>query len=321
MLVAGISSDREGGVYTQRSPGVWEDTRLPTAVPMRSLAVHYDPVDHVEKIFAGIGAGQSREVERFLFSGVYDPSAPGRIRWNPAPERIDLPNRVVSMVDCGGTLFAASKPSIFRRNDQAKTWQIFYTYPFTDSDRFTPKNSGFRALTCITGPDGKQSLLTDFEGYAGDVMRIDPQTGTAVTELRSRDLLTRLWGGEPARPDIVAGYNDIPVVRSGLRLLGLDTRSPNPAESNSGWFLSRRDGNPPQYALHQVPAPRTWPAPRSDTALWSVRSIAVSPFPEDQGQVLYMGGYDGHFKPDHNTAWIFRVGLDTALQPYTGAAR
>jgi hypothetical protein len=48
------------------------------------------------------------------------------------------------------------------------------------------------------------------------------------------------------------------------------------------------------------------------------RSITVSPFPEDDGKVLYLGGFDTNVQPCHNSAWIQRVGFTTAMQPYGG---
>jgi hypothetical protein len=259
-----------------------------------------------------------------MYSGVYDPSAPGGIRWDPTPERIALQSRVMSMTECGGALFAAAKPSIFRRNDAKKTWDVVYSFPITNAFDESRYASGFRALTCINGPDGKKTLLSGFEGSSGDILRIDPQTGAATIELDTRQFLTQQWGSPPIKPDTIAGYNDIPAVQTAageVRLFGLLSRSPNPTEINAAWFLSRMTGNPPRYALHEVNPLPNWPHIRSDSALWSVRAIAVSPFPDDQNQILYMGGYDGHFQPDHNTAWLYRVGLNTALAPYRGMSR
>jgi hypothetical protein len=43
--------------------------------------------------------------------------------------------------------------------------------------------------------------------------------------------------------------------------------------------------------------------------LWAVRTIVPSPFPEECGRVLYLGGADaGNDTPTwHNTAWIYRA--------------
>lgn len=323
MLVVGLDG-KDGTVYTQRSPGNWEDTLLPTSIPLRSLVVHYDPADRTEKLYAGPGGGQTKNIHRAIYSGVYDPLAPGRIRWDPTPERIVLQDRVVSMVDCGGTLFAAIKPSIFRRNDQTKTWELFYSYPITNPFDLSGHGSGFRGLTCINGPDGKKALLSGFDGFSGDILRIDLDTGAAVVELNTRQFLTQQWGSPPTEQDIIAGYNDIPLVESGpdeRRLFGLLALSPNANETNSAWILSGTTNYPPRYELHEVGAPLKWPYNRSDAALWSVRTIAVSPFPEDQGQVLYLGGYDGHFKPNHNTAWLYRAGVNTTLARFKDVSR
>lgn len=318
MLVAGLDGG-DGGVYTRKSAGVWEDTRVPTRTPTRSLAVHYDSSDGREKLFAAPGGGEDKNFDRAIYAGVYDPAAPGRIRWDPAPERVALQSRIMSMTECGGALYAAAKPSIFRRNDARKSWDVIYSYPISNSFDESRYASGFRGLTCITEPDGKKALLSGFEGTTGQILRIDAQSGAAAVELDTRQFLTRQWGAPPARPDIIAGYNDIPLVKTSpteIRLFGLLARSPIPAETNAAWLLSRTASNPPRYALHEVHAPVNWPYTRSDGALWSVRAITVSPFSEDQGQVLFLGGYDGHFEPDHNTAWLYRVGVDTALSAY-----
>jgi hypothetical protein len=317
LLVVGLGGITGGAVYTQRSPGSWEDTRIPTNASIRSFALHYDPIDRVEKLYA---AGGGRD-EGSIYSGVFDPSAPGRIRWSRRPEQADFQSRVMSMVDCDGVLFAAAKPSIYRRNDENKRWEAVYSHPQQYSFDETKYASGFRALTCIenTAPGGRKALLASFEGISGDILRIDPETGAATVELQSREFLTQQWGYPPAKPDIITGYNDIPLVKHNpdTRLFGLLAISPKPVERNSAWLLSRTKSSTLRYELHEVRPPR-WPIRRSDGALWAVRAIAVSPFPDDQDQIVYLGGYDAHFASDHNTAWLSRVGINIALEPYNG---
>ena len=323
MLAVGLDAPI-GAVYTQSSPGRWEDTRIPTTSPVRSLAVRYDPVDKVERIYAGEGGTSEPNNDHAIFSGVYDPSAPGRIRWNPNPEATSIKSRIMSFTTCGGALFASAKPSIFRRNDTMQRWDPIYSYPMAEDHDRSKFASGFRGLTCINDAStgGKPMLLTGFEGVSGDIVRIDPASGAATVELNTRRYLTEQWGAGPIRPDIIAGYNDAPSIRDQpqTRVFGLLVGAPNETERDSAWFLSRTPATPPTYELHRV-SPLRWPNPRSETALWSVRTIVVSPFPEDHGQVLYLGGYDGHFRPDHNTAWLYRVGIDTALGRYQDAKR
>jgi hypothetical protein len=246
----------QGAVYTQTSPGKWEDTLIPTPTPVRSLAVHYDPVDSTERVYAGFGGEQDRVLERGIYSGAYDPPAPGSIRWNPTPEDAGVESRVMSKADCGGALFAAAKPSIFRRDDANKSWRMVYSYPIADEFDRSKYASGFRGLACIDDPAraGGKVLLSGFEGISGDILRIDPQSGAAVVELHSRQFLAEQWGGGPKRKDIIAGYNDAPVVKRNpeIRLFSVLARSSLGSEQNSAWFLSRTDGNPPRYELHEV---------------------------------------------------------------------
>jgi len=310
MLVVGTGD----AVYTQLSPGTWEDTQIPATSPIRSLAVYYDPTDGTEKLYAG-GGVQGNVVNQPVFSGVYNPAIPGRIQWNPTPEYIGVGGRVMSIAACDGALFAAARPSIFRRNNALKSWELVYSFPITNQFDLSKSASGFRALTCVDAPHGEQALLGGFEGIEGDILRIGPQTGAAVVELHTRRFLTQQWGVPPAAPDIIAGYDEMPAISSGtaeIRLIGLLALDFN--NLNASWFLSRTTSYPPAYELCQIDAPTTWPYNRSDGALWSVRETAVSPFAEDQGQILYVGGYDSHYHPDHNTAWIERVGINTALQ-------
>jgi hypothetical protein len=61
------------------------------------------------------------------------------------------------------------------------------------------------------------------------------------------------------------------------------------------------------YDLRQITT-----SPATGQALVATRSIASSPFPNDEG-ALYFAGYDANKAPAHNTAWIFRASIGTAL--------
>ena len=272
MFMVGLDGT-SGAVFTRSAPGEWQDTAFPAPIAIRSLALHYDKTDKTEKLYAAGGVLEGSD-DRPIYAGVYDPSAPGRIRWSPAPESAGFQNRVMSMVECNGTLFAAAKPSIAKRNDVTKTWELVYTYDITRPFDKTKFVSGFRSLTCIDDPadNGKRALLTGFEGIMGDIFRIDAVTGAAEIEHHSRDFFIQKWGGPPVRRDLIMGYNDVPIVKAGppnVRLFGLYAFSPNLADGNAAWLLSRTAGNPPRYELHQV-NPLSWPNRRSDVGLWSV---------------------------------------------------
>jgi len=326
MLVAAATGSRNGDIFTQRSPGVWEDTHFPGS-SVRSLAVHYDSASKIEKVFAGCTGSNSAHAQ-VVYSGIYNPKVSGRIQWNSTPESLGQYGRVMSMVDCEGSLFAAARPSVLKRNDQTQSWQPIYTYHASDSFDQSQYPSGFRGLTVTHGPGGTPVILSGYNGYYGDILEIDPQSGAGTTEIRLRDSLGQQWGSPPLGKGIIAGYNNIPLIAQGVRMFGLLCLSPNLSEASSAWTLSRSiagSGGPSStggggslYMLHQVKA-LSFPYQISDRQLYSVRTLIVSPFLEDQGQVLYVAGYDAHFQTEHNTAWCYRVGINTAMQPYIGA--
>jgi hypothetical protein len=305
-LVASLDGP-SGALFAQAAPGSWVDLRVPTSSAVRAFIVHYDPVAKAELLFAGSG---TMHVYGAINSGALVSSARGpAIQWNSDAEVSNLPDRVMSFVNCGGRLFAAAKPSIYQRDDATGQWSVFYTYNMTAYDQ-SIYVSGFRALACVNDPTqpGQKAILTGFEGSAGDILRINIQSGQATLEQNSRQFLTKVG---VTGDDIIVAYSSIPRIKYNNQnewLFGVLGRS----QTSSAWFLSRSDTNSQAYSIHEVKA-LPWPYQRSDQNLWSVRTIAVSPFPEDHGDVLYIGGYDGHFKRDHNTAWLYRVGINTAM--------
>jgi hypothetical protein len=324
ILTAGLAKGT-GAVFTQQSPGKWVNTLLPSSQAVRSIVTHLIPGGNTETLFTGVGTKDAPGTVSYVYTGTYDPSVPGQISWNQMPETLDPQGgRVMSMVDCDGYLFAAVKPYIYRRNDQTNSWEQFFTYA-TNNNSLT---SGFRALTCTSLSGGQLALMTSLEG-PGDIFTIDPQTGAGSIVVNTWKSLTRQWGGAPVA-GVITGYDDedvTPVTSAPdtFQLTGLGSESPIANEQNAAWFLScelndygcdfnsAQSTSQPPYWLFEVPALLPWPYSRSDTALRSIRTIAVSPFPEDQGQVMYLGGYDARNKPAHNTAWLYRVGIDYAL--------
>jgi hypothetical protein len=91
----------------------------------------------IDRVFAG-------QDPRGVFSGTYDPTITGRIRWSAFPER-DLSSvssagisgrngylRVSSFAECNGQLYTAIGQHIYERIDGAEPhWRLVYTnaYP------------------------------------------------------------------------------------------------------------------------------------------------------------------------------------------------
>jgi hypothetical protein len=301
--------------------GAWITTTLaqdranPEFLPqIRSFGQHRDRVTGVDRVFAG-------QDPRGIFSGTYEPSAIGRIRWGSAPE-LDLSSvptagisgrngylRVSSFAECNGRLYAAVGQQIYERVDGATPqWRLIYTNP-----RPGHSETGLRGLTAIPGASG-EVLLAAVEGNAARIVRIDPATGGETTEVDVDELLGQGWGMRPGYA--ITAYNNMAHAGSAL-LIGVMAFVPRSASIPPGhsvvdvgygqveagaWYLVRSaSGN---YELHRVPADFGHP-------LVAVRTIIASPFAGDAA--IYFGGYDANKAPAHNTAWIARGSAATAL--------
>ena len=71
---------------------------------------------------------------------------------------------------------------------------------------------------------------------------------------------------------------------------------------NGRYCIRHTKGADISYEVAEITNPR-------EPQLVATRTIVVSPFPEDQGRVLYFAGYDCHGVPSHNTGWIYRGAL------------
>jgi hypothetical protein len=300
-----------------------QDRPAPDFLPqIRSFATHRDRITGADLVFAG-------EMPGGIFAGSYDPAAPGRIRWNPAPEldasavSAAFPGlagrlRVSSFAEANGRLYAAVGQQIYERTDgRAPGWRLVYT-----NKRPGHSETGLRGLTAIPTAAGGEALLAAVEGSVPRLVRITPGDGSEVTELDLDDFLAQAWGMRAAY--VIAAYNDMARVRVRGRgdalVIGLMAFIPRNvaiaaghsvvdvghAQAESGaWYLVRwPDGH---YDLHQVTAAFGHP-------LVAVRSILASPFPGD-GDAVYFAGYDTNKAPAHNTAWIARAASSLALGP------
>jgi hypothetical protein len=302
-----------------------QDRPAPDFLPqVRSFGAHRDRQTGIDLVFAG-------QDPRGVFSGGYDATVPGGIRWGATPE-LDISRistsafpglagrlRISSFAECNGRLYAAVGQQIYERIDGAAPhWRLVYTNPH-------PRRSetGLRGLTAVPGPSGSgEVLLAAVEGDGARIIRVDPNDGSEATDLDLETFLSNRWQTRVSY--VIAAYNDMARIRDNQRgdllLIGLEafilSRVPAPSGHSvvdvgygrldaGGWYLVRYpDG---RYDLRQITA-----SPMTGQALVATRSIAVSPFPNDGGS-LYFAGYDANKAPAHNTAWIFRASLATAL--------
>ena len=305
--------------YDERIPGARQ--RL---TQIRSFGFHRDRVTGIDYAFAG-------QRPHGIFSGVYDPTVQGRIRWSQEPEldisAISVPEfrgmrgsgRVTSFAECNDRLYASVGHQIYERIDGAAPhWRLIYTNPDPGYSQ-----SGLRGLTAVPGRSGEgQALIAGVEGTAPRIVRIDPRDGSEATELDLRDFLGKGWGMGVRYA--IAGYNDMTEVRElnaeDVLLIGLESVvNPGPQVAadhgffdigrgrlveGGAWYLIRHpNGN---YDLRPIPAPRP------GQLMVATRSIVDSPFPSER-DAIYFAGYDASKTPVHNTAWIVRSTIGAAI--------
>ena len=291
----------------------------------RALGFHQDRVTGVDRVFAGVSPSG-------IYSGVFDQSAPGSIAWEKAPEFSGFNDRVISFGECNGELYAAIKPAIYKRIEgQTPSWIKVYEYPLEkgwDSlSSYQGGSSGMRGLTAIQNPQGEgEVLLMSHESPHSKILYIDPQNDYAATEeLDLNSFLLKNWGwlkdgyNEDTGLVMNIAYDDMepvtnPKTSEQVHLLSFCYYI-LPADVRSGWYLIRHSDA--SYTLHEVPY--IFDFRGSDKHLSAVRSIKVSPFTSDAGNIVYFAGYspwrsrERTLLPVHNTAWIYSADIGTVL--------
>ena len=320
MLVAGpsdvnITGERWATAWTRDdTTGRWTKTEIALelrSAGARSFASHRDKVTGIHHIFAGVSCGR-------IYRGVYDPDAPGRLRWHAEPE-LSGTGRPMCMAEAEGVLYAAcgikddspQSGGLFRRVDGPQPrWEMVYRWPYNLAARGDEMRI-LRGLTAVRDPlGGVHEVLLGTRNFGGVIQRIDPTKNFAVTtELDIRDFFAKLWDVATYRGPTLSAYNRFvpashPVTGEKIHLIGVAVIHPQAASPphNGSFFLVRRaegryEGVEIYDPDHPVPA---------GAGLDGTRAIEVSPFPEDQGRVFYFGGHDCANRNSHNTAWIYK---------------
>ena len=302
-----FSLDDESGEWVPMALGeeVWEYSTT------RAIGLHHDVVTGIDHIFAGTSTLGT-------ISGVYDPDVPGRIRWEQSPEfQTPSGERVMGFCDCNGDFYCATSRYIYRRTDgPSPSWQEVYYCPEETSP------AGIRGLSAVPNPSGSGEVL--IFAALKKVHRLDPSRDFRETiELDMQSFLADLWDKPVA--GVLAAYNrfmpyTIPQTGETVWLFGFESSYPRsyinadpPPEvrlfvredlkwyfaAEARYFIRHANGEDISYEVAEVVDP-------GKPTLVAVRTIAVSPFPGDRGQVLYFGGFDCNSQPCSNTAWIYR---------------
>jgi hypothetical protein len=321
LLIAGGSifeSRSESAVFVRDdAAGKWVKSIIaPRAArdlgEVRMLHVHRDRVTGADHLIATITNGK-------VFSGGYDPAAPGFIRWNPEPELTGRLGRIMSVGRVNGDAYLAvditpdqpKNGGLFRRVDgPVPRWEWLGEWGHRLASRGV---AWIRAITAIPDPEhpGKELILCSRE-VDGVIEIINPQRNY---ERRVEFGMRKHFGGlvgaqEGQRFTTLFAYNEMtPAVHpdTGERVLliaggimpGLQG---DDARAKGAWYLVRHSDG--RYGTGQVFDPAV--VPTAVGGLRSARTVCVSPFPEDKGRVLYFGGFDAAQGPHRDTAWIYK---------------
>ena len=321
LLVAGpsdinVAGERWATAWTRDdATGRWAKSDIalaPRAAGARSFAAHRDKVTGIHHLFAGVACGR-------IFRAVYDPAAPGRLRWSADPE-LSGTGRPMCMTEAEGALYAAcgikdatpQSGGLFRRLDGPQPkWERVYRWPCNLAARGSDETRILRGLTAVADKQGEgHAGLLATRNFGGVIERIDPSLNFAVTrELDIRDFFAKMWGVAVYRGPALSAYNRIvpatdPVTGEKIHLIGVAVKHPKtaaPAQDNAFFLVRHADGH---YEGVELVDPNH-PFPRV-AGLEGTRAIEVSPFPEDRGRVFYFGGHDCIYSNSHNTAWIYK---------------
>lgn len=269
---------------------------------IRAFGFQRDRVTGVDHVFAGTGAGE-------VFSGVYDPQAPGRIRWSAEPEYANPDfdgtafRRCQGFCVANGKAYASISPSLVERQDGLKpTWREVFRWQPT-GDR---AGQGLRGITGVPDPKGGgHEIILGSREQEGRILRIDPMNGYAVSdELQSGDFLKAQLGG--FRGGKLVAYNRFEPgkdPRTGKPIHWVTVAGVKPDDTQAAWLMIRHlDAT---YEPVRVFDPSLDPHP----LLVSTRTLEFAPWDANE---FYTGGFDGaaNERRNHNTAWIYKGTLN-----------
>lgn len=293
-------------VYTRDDvTGIWIETQIApvqtTKATIRSITLYRDKVTNADLVFAGC-------LPQGLISGVYNPNLPGKISWRSSESTASNTNigvagsgswqgRPMAFTECNGSLFCAAAPIILKRNDNTQTWNEVVRYPLNA----TPGgSSGLRGLTTIPNPNGAgQSMISALEGGNGAMYRTTPTANIPYAnippELNIMSNLTTAWSSIPpainASYVVVANSDMTPIVdpQTGENCLIITIQHhPALARNDAFYYIRRQNGTNITYQLMRINNNLLSP----QIVLNSTRACQLSPFPSDNNNFVYIGGFD-----------------------------
>ncbi len=314
--LATVRTRRDGASPSWRDSHV-ATTRAPANVI--SFGSHVDRFSGVHHIFAGLQNGE-------IYRGAYDEREDSKVAWATQNAELAGMGPITSFAECNGLLYAAGgllqtnratevAGGLFVRRDTNATWELVYQWPHPVDVMTAPEEQRLmRGLTAVPEPhDQDRQVLLAARAWPGVIERIDPDPtrGHVVTvELDVRDFFARLWNDDRVRQgSVVLGYTGFtlatnPVTSERVHLVGVWLQHPDdtvPPFNGSHFLVRHLDAT---YELADIE--NFSPGLPAGQSLRATRAIVVSPFAQDNGSVLYFGGYDTADTASQDTAWILR---------------
>ena len=299
----------------KRQPVVKDKPGIVRWVP-RDMEIYTDKVTGQEIIFLLAG-------NPGILSGVYDPGAPSKIRWDSEvefPREGFLDVRPLGMVEANGELYFSGGGTIYKRLDGPDP---SYSELLTLEDELNVEMGGIRGLSAIDNPHGDGQSLIFMWGpnreSVGQIKRLDPDGKGGYTvhdEVEVRSLMNNALGKEVVQGNVLGAYNNFypfidPATGQDLHLIGFQCRVSGdpPYIWQRGYYpggmyaIRFADG---QYKLGEINGTYVPGKP----PLTGPRTFALSPFGD---QRIFAAGNDTNFIVSTDMAWVFSASLEVWL--------
>ena len=333
VMAAGANFERGGAVSAwvrDDASGNWEHTLVRHGsaaggirwVP-RDMEVYRDKVTGVEHLLMSLG-------NPGIVSAVYDPEAPGKLRWSrhleyPFLTEGSFKTRPLGMTQANGSLFFSEGDSIYQRIDGPRPSYVEVLDLYSDTDTDV---GGIRGLTSVPTPGGDgESLLflwAPGERSKSQIKRLDPDGAGGYTvhdEAQIAALMSEALGVEVSYT--LGAHNMMYPIRDPktgetLQIIGFQgnirgkhhLRWQGSALYAGAMYAIRRPDQ--SYTVHEVNNPYR----PGKQVLVSPRTFCPSPFGDSD---LYIAGHDSSRKLSDDMAWIFRAPIEVALGQTRGA--
>lgn len=285
---------------------------------VRSLGFYRDKVTEADIVFAG-----ATPAPLGIFAGRYDATHPNKIVWDSIAELLPINfERILGFSECNGTLYAATKSRILKRNDGDSVSQRWVELiDFLDPQYFNIYSQGIyskyandediRSFTTTTLFNPTREVLT-FTTF-NRLFHYDPVEDTLIEEINLKDWLQTETGNQYnyIQSGIISSF--ITAQSDTFQLIGIEAifdtvylaANPQPNFEGidiKGFIITRQHQTNGTSNYHLLNINDTI---FSNDTLTRVRTIINSPF-QQEPNTIYAGGFAPWGADVENTGWIYK---------------